>query len=625
MGKRSDWLSVMSLQLLGMPGWLRSETDPIRSSLVPNWMRHLYRSTKENVQPNPNIDAVALSRGLDFETAHYLAPRWSISDVREDSQRRRCGLFHNALPSNFDLRWLSACKGGASPEFMDNEYRREFADAVQRGREVERATSSNNGYTPILDNGDNDVSNEEVLIFWKKGESAPEFLGEHFREIPGPCVVRGVVAKGRFGTGDIQKCVCSDHEHPSHLCPPPAKRICTVKVLFGEWGIPLICGTPTDQHAIEDYQEEVLVERSKIYRYVEAAQISKRLVPYCDKKSFERIQSERCKTRGRLSSMWNGKTHYTLRDGNKMLSAVVDSVDKESTLITLNVDVKHKCDESWETSEASDECIAELILGAADDEEVKTSREVKERCKEEKQKWESDCKKKKKKKGSGETKVMTPAEMFIAILMSDPQIARGTGMDISGKSENTNGKCMMKYMPALNSETYLDCVARLLNTPNTVVDDAPGWNENENSKLMARHEILPDLRFFDSGSDASLFTFFARKSDKLTSEQPAIRDLRLTLSSSDMPDIPEMCPRATGCEKCITPIVRDDHRHKCNWWRVSASLGDGTTSETRHNMYIWVKRRFAIDPCDVSSELGGWKDEEDKSAYCTTVSSSDES
>ena len=45
---------------------------------------------------------------------------------------------------------------------------------------------------------------------------------------------------------------------------------------------------------------------------------------------------------------------------------------------------------------------------------------------------------------------------------------------------------------------------------------------------------------------------------------------------------------------------------------------------SRHNMYIRVKRRFAIDPCDVSSELGGWKDEEDKSAYCPTVSSSDE-
>ena len=296
-------------------------------------------------------------------------------------------------------------------------------------------------------------------------------------------------------------------------------------------------------------------------------------------------------------------------------------------MITLNFDIKHKCDESYETSAASDECLTESILANAENPEVKVNTELKQRCEEEKQKYDSVCKPKKKKSGSGETKVMTPAEMFVAILMSDPQIARGTGMDINGKSDNTNGKCMMKYMPALNSETYLDCVARLLSYPNTVVDDAPGWHRNENAKLMARHEILPDLRFFDSGSDASLFAFFARKSNEVTSEQPPIRDLRLTLSSSDMPDIPEMCPRATGCEKCNTPIVRDDHRHKCNWWRVSSSLGDGTTSEIRHNMYVWVKRRFAIDPCDVSPELGGWKDEEDKSEYCTARSdeiSSDE-
>jgi hypothetical protein len=166
-------------------------------------------------------------------------------------------------------------------------------------------------------------------------------------------------------------------------------------------------------------------------------------------------------------------------------------------MITLNVDIKHKCDESYETSAASDECLTESILANAENPEVKVNTELKQRCEEEKQKYDSVCKPKKKKSGSGETKVMTPAEMFVAILMSDPQIARGTGMDINGKSDNTNGKCMMKYMPALNSETYLDCVARLLNTPNTVVDDAPGWNENENSKLMARHEILPDLRFFD--------------------------------------------------------------------------------------------------------------------------------
>ena len=37
-------------------------------------------------------------------------------------------------------------------------------------------------------------------------------------------------------------------------------------------------------------------------------------------------------------------------------------------------------------------------------------------------------------------------------------------------------------------------------------------------------------------------------------------------------------------------------------------------------MYVWVKRRFAIDPCDVSPELGGWKDEEDKSEYCSARS-----
>ncbi len=281
----------MSLQLLGLPGWLRSETDPIRHALVPDWMRHLYRTTKERVQPNPNIDAVALSRGIDFETAHYLAPRWSTLDVSDDSQRHRCGLAHNKLPSNFDRRWLSACKG-VSAEFMDNEFRDQFTDAVQRGREVERATSSNNGYTPILDNGDNDVSNEEVLIFWKKGESAPTFLGAQFTDIPGPCVVRGVVAKGRFG-GDIQKCKCSDNVHASHLCPPPAKTICYVKVVFGEWGVPFMCGEGGEggeRAVIEDFREEIIVERSKIYRYVEAAQISKRLVPYV---VFERVMFER--------------------------------------------------------------------------------------------------------------------------------------------------------------------------------------------------------------------------------------------------------------------------------------------------------------------------------------------
>ena len=49
-------------------------------------------------------------------------------------------------------------------------------------------------------------------------------------------------------------------------------------------------GEGGERAVIEDFREEIIVERSKIYRYVEAAQISKRLVPYV---VFERVMFER--------------------------------------------------------------------------------------------------------------------------------------------------------------------------------------------------------------------------------------------------------------------------------------------------------------------------------------------
>jgi hypothetical protein len=197
-------------------------------------------------------------------------------------------------------------------------------------------------------------------------------------------------------------------------------------------------------------------------------------------------------------------------------------------------------------------------------------------------------------------------------------------MDVHGHSDTVVGKCVMETMPALNSETYLDCVARLLTSPNTVVDDHPGWHKNEEFKLMTRHELLPDLRFLNSGSDSPLFAFFARKDNEVTVDQPPIRDLSLTLSSTDMPgSYHSICPHDYSCsdpQQCITPIVRDDYRHRCNWWRVPNSVGEGTTSETGHNMFIWVKRRFAIDPCHVSAELGGWKGQDEiREKYCSSA------
>jgi len=429
--KKGDWASVMALSLLGIPGWLRPETDPIKSTLLPNWLRHFYRAAKRRVQPNPNLDAMALTRGIDFETAHYLAPRWSLVDVQVENSRKRCGKEPSYLPSNFDRRWLSTCTGTPdSMEFMDNEFRDTFVSAVQRGREKEETSS--HGYVPTVDHAEN-LGNKDLLFFWRRGENAPAFLkgfdgGTHeslfhllhhslthslTHTVDGPCTLRGYVKYNkRFGSGVYKYKKEADGT---------VRPMCEVVLTY----VPDTCGSVGADNIQEINKdlvpESLFLEKTDLFRFVEAARVAESI--WCFKPLKKGLQED-----GFCKSHWLSKK-MLLRisssdesgvggEGDKIFMASQKHYDEKSGVITLSVEDKSKCD-SWEDNKPN-ECIAEdLVSDAADStSEYSSSSDIQAECAEKQKAWKAECSTKKKRKvKTTVTKTFTKSEMYLAALM----------------------------------------------------------------------------------------------------------------------------------------------------------------------------------------------------------------
>lgn len=659
--KRSTWIGALVNPLLGLPGWVTRDKAPISASLVPLTIRRIYRATKRYSSPNPNLDAIALLRGVDFEIMHYLAPRWSVrdGDVKYEYERERCGETGEmaVITRNVDLRWLSACADDGDGHHS-NQFRKSFQHALERHQEKGDGSISYAAHVGTKDKR-GELLGTELLIFWQHEETAPSYLPSWLKDKPGPCFLIATVTvesfgkTGRDGVKTYHRKARIDH-------------------------VPDVCGSfnaKTGQIVnAESGHGDIYVPYHEAPRWREAALVAQTTL-MCKKSvfPFQAWGNWECHGRGRLAKIRRRRSRMTLRvsaqsphiagEGSHLWSNSryerhgsvgfgkgTDPEDPKEWVdhhtVTFTVPFSETC-ESW-IEDCPDECIyaafsdgadeidesdrshemkggtestggdeveahdVEDILGETEGEDIPDPQTV-SRCQAAKDDWERRCQNGDEREDHATEVIMYPAGVVVAAILCDDMVSRGADVDttlgMTTRSKLLSTQCDMNSLPSLDAVGYRECVSGFLAEPNVNVDDRPGWTEvskaNSVRKIIGRHEVLPDLRYNGPTADASLYAFFARKTEA-TVDQPPVSDIRLTMSEDDVPS--ESCRFDTSCsdDGCLTPVISDESRYRCDWWRVTTSLGDGTHSERRHLQFIWTKRRFALDPCEVSEALDGW-------------------
>eukprot|EP00940_MAST-03C_sp_MAST-3C-sp2_P000531 g531.t1 len=532
--QKGDWSSAAASLALALPGWVTKEKYPIMHHMIPDSVRHMWRYAKRSVMPNPNLDAVALMRGIDYELCHYLRPCWDLTDVQFERNRWRCGK-RSSKSVGVHTRWSSVCaEDDIHGSRHSNQFRARMEQALARGRNAQEKSSSSEtsssetSYVPILDAHATEL-NKQIVIFWNTDEDPPEPLSR-LTTARGPCWA-----------------ICTIVGVPNAMIEGYDVKIETMNDA---------CDT---KNTYETEEVIVRMDISDTKRFAEAARVLSRepcedamdmkigALPCGQTRSSTLRNMKRTLSRGKI-----GKKQFTMRiEDKKCIAKIVGNEDGH-----VRFRVHFDNDDGEEGTDAAE-------------------------------------------------RLMTPAQAVVATIMGNDNAAHGVGVQTSANpSAAAAEQSNCDTLSATNMLRYESCVAMFMNEPNLGVDDRPGWHSESNYKLVAKHEVLPDLRFMGSSRVGAMFAFQARKSDA-TLDEPPIRDLRLTFSASGSPELEGCAVHETDEENYRTPIVKTEQRETCNWWRITTSLGDGMPHKESYDAYLWVKRRFAIDPCKLSSALGG--------------------
>ena len=197
-------------------------------------------------------------------------------------------------------------------------------------------------------------------------------------------------------------------------------------------------------------------------------------------------------------------------------------------------------------------------------------------------------------------------------------------VDGAARRNERTGRCNLQNIGKFRTMAeYDDCMKREELQPLAFLDDRNGQN------FFYRNHYLNDLQHGMAGKVAPTFAMFARKAKGLdTLGRPAIRGLRLTYGMRQSPD-PVLCPLMNCTDdpdpstagdplhnpdgwgpgakrRCLTPVIRPSDRTRCPWYRLTHSPNHGIDINDRL-VYIWTRKRVALEFCDVPEFLGGWK------------------